>query len=94
MSSPKFLEKDFTGKYIYREELNGHPSYRHESKDWYLFFAGHWKVEPQSNYGSLEDIGYIYTDEADSCPLNVGEKWKRYDTRSIDPQIRVLCASP
>ena len=89
ISSPKQLNQDISGKYIWKEKLNGRPAYRHESKDLYLFFAGHWKVEPQSNYKSETHAGFIKTDEDDICPVNVGKKWKGYYT-GIDAKIRVL----
>ena len=70
--------------------MNGRPAYRHESKDFYLFFAGHWKVEPQVNYNIENAVGFIKTDEDDICPVNVGKKWKGYYDGSIDAKIRVL----
>ena len=47
--------------------LNGKPVWKNV-EDLYLFYAGHWKIETQANYGSNTAIGFLKAEVDSACP--------------------------
>ena len=78
---------------MYHEDLKGRPSYRHEYKDLYLFFANNWKVGAHDVYGHASSAvtGYIFAKKYNICPIDVGKNWRLgVATNKIDHRILVL----
>ena len=70
------LGEDVSGLYQYQEMLNNKQAYKHQAKDFYLFYSGWWKVDTGILYNSEDKErkkarGYILTDEDAACPEQV-----------------------
>jgi len=87
------------GKYVITESLhNGNVWYKHEARDWCIFYARHWKIDT-CNFVTNNlnwSQGYVWTKLAPSCPQNVGSNWRYYswsggsDSGPIDTSIAVV----
>jgi hypothetical protein len=84
------LSKDVSGTYYYHEMVNDKPAYKHQFKDFYLFFAGWWKFEVPANYKSASASGFIKTNMDTGCPEEVGDgNWIYYESNLDHSNIKV-----
>ena len=87
------LGYDTSGRYDYLEMLNNKPAYKHETRDFYLFYAGWWKVDVSEWYNSPDKAavtGLIRSEEDVACPELVDPGyWKYYDDSMVHSTISV-----
>ena len=82
VSAVTSLDTETAGIYTYHEEHLHKPTYKHVSKDLYLWWDGWWKVDNGDWYSSdkANPLGFIRSEEDVGCPELVGSgKWKYYD---------------
>ena len=90
MTSSVVIGQDVSGTYYYHEMVNNKPAYKHQYKEFYLFYAGWWKFEVPSNYGSAGSTGFIKSDENIGCPEEVGAgQWLYYESHLQHSEIQV-----
>ena len=70
------LGKDVSGPYQYQKMVNNKQAYKHQSKEFYLFYSGWLKVDTSMLYNREDKDrkkarGYILTDEDAACPEQV-----------------------
>merc|ERR1719300_600914 len=79
---------------------NGRAWFKHWSEDSCLFFARHWKIDACSFVENNIDwsLGYVWTDQDEECPEDVGFNWRYYSWETdnnigpVDPSITVTIA--
>ena len=97
--------QDIEGEYHMFTVFNGFQSYKHNSKNYFLFYVnqnqtsagkGRWVIEDL--LGKLktpsggEYLGLISHEGNETCPTSVGRKWHQlWNHTSIDSKIRVDC---
>ena len=67
--------------------LNGRPSYKHETKEFYIFYAGWWKLDTKHWYEAPNPehpVGFIKSNDNVPCPEQA-KSWSSlvYDSSSI-----------
>ena len=83
-------KKDFSGVYYFLEIKNGKPAYKHENKDFYLFFKGWWKVDSLDWYLTPKEksSGFISSNDNAVCPDKVkAGSWKNLGEANMDEGI-------
>ena len=81
---------DVSGIFHYQEMLNGKPVYKHENKDYMLFYATWWKIDVSSLLGDEDAIGFVRTNLNIGCPEDVGaENWLYYEDHLAHSDITV-----
>ena len=84
------LKEDISGTYYYLETVNNKPAFKHQYKDFYLFYAEWWKVEVPANYKSSSAVGFIKAEENVGCPEEVEMgKWVYYESHLPHTEINV-----
>ena len=87
------LNSDVSGTYYYYEMANDKPAYKHQFKDFYLFYAAWWKIEAPSNYKNAGAVGFINnqpSNENEGCPEEVEMgKWFYYESHLNHSQINM-----
>ena len=97
--------KAITGEYRFYTLFNGRQSFKHASKNYFLFFVdknqtstgkGRWVVEDLLGKVKApsvgEYLGLISHEGEEKCPSEVGKEWHQvWNHKSIDPDIRVNC---
>ena len=79
-----------SGQYDYHGVLNNRPSYKHQTEDLYLFYAGWWKVDAGHWYSNEDEdkkrsiLGFIRSDDNTVCPeLASPDSWKYHKAKSL-----------
>ena len=90
VNSGVVIGQDVSGIYYYHEMVNNKPAYKNLYKDFYMFFAGWWKVETPANYGSASSVGFIKSNVNTGCPEEVGDgNWVYYEGHLQHQDIKV-----
>ena len=90
-AKPRF-KKNFSGVYYFLEIKNGKPAYKHENKDFYLFFKGWWKIDSLAWYSKPVGTsnGFISSNDNAVCPDKVkAGSWKYLGEAKRDEGISI-----
>ena len=87
------------GRYVKTsEQHNGSPVYKHTSKEWVIFYGGHWKIEHYDWLGRSDNSrGFGWSNVAAVCPGTIGPQWRYYSwsggsgSGPVDTGITVTC---
>ena len=94
MIAPEKVGKnDLSGTYYYYGMANDKPAYKHQYKDFYLFYAAWWKIDTLSNYKNAGAVGFINnqpSNENEGCPEEVEMgKWFYYHSHLSHAEIKM-----
>ena len=94
------------GQYEFVAKGHNRDSYKHKTKDYYLFYIGkqytdgkpRWVIEPTlagvKNEQGYEYYGLIRHEGDEICPTDVGKKWYQFwDKKKVDPNILITCGN-